>query len=206
MRGGTDQSFSRQLSSLLQRARAGDDAAANQFSRKVIALAHNACIRFGVKETYRDDIVAEVMLVWAKILRDPGFTVHTSCSALVVRMVHNLHLNWLRSPAKNDALLLGRLKGDAGKLLDSMSARAAEWPGARLERQEIQRIVQEVIDDLPEINRRIVCLYYQEGLMQREIADRLGLPKGTVANKLHRVIRVLAKKLGERAGGRSGIA
>ena len=42
-------------------------------------------------------------------------------------------------------------------------------------------------------------MYYEEDLSQPQIADRLGIPLGTVKTRTHHALRVLRRELEERA-------
>lgn len=59
-------------------------------------------------------------------------------------------------------------------------------PSAGLEREEIVRITQEVLDQLPEIFRTVLVLREFDGLAYQEIADVLGISIGTVESRLFR--------------------
>jgi RNA polymerase sigma-70 factor (ECF subfamily) len=51
--------------------------------------------------------------------------------------------------------------------------------------------VRAAMNELPEIYREIIVLYHYENMLYREIADLLGLPLGTVMNRLFRARRKL---------------
>jgi RNA polymerase sigma-70 factor (ECF subfamily) len=53
--------------------------------------------------------------------------------------------------------------------------------------------------DLPEEQRRVVVMRDMEGYVHREVAERLGIPEGTVMSRLHNARRKLRRAL---AGGR----
>ncbi|MCE9594026.1 MAG: sigma-70 family RNA polymerase sigma factor [Planctomycetes bacterium] len=59
-------------------------------------------------------------------------------------------------------------------------------PDSRLEREEIARITQEVLAELPEIFRTVLVLREFEDLPYQEIADILGISIGTVESRLFR--------------------
>lgn len=50
------------------------------------------------------------------------------------------------------------------------------------------------LDQLPELYREVIVLRVREGLPYHEIAERLGLPLGTVKSRLHRA-RALVRRL-----------
>lgn len=62
----------------------------------------------------------------------------------------------------------------------------APAPDARLERDEIARITQGVLDELPEIFRTVLVLREFEDLSYQDIADVLGISIGTVESRLFR--------------------
>jgi RNA polymerase sigma-70 factor (ECF subfamily) len=57
--------------------------------------------------------------------------------------------------------------------------------------------LRELIADLPERQRAVVLLRYQEDLDPSEICTIVGLPVNTVKSHLHRALRSLRAKLGE---------
>ena len=59
-------------------------------------------------------------------------------------------------------------------------------PSATLEREEIARITQEVLEDMPEIFRTVLVLREYEEMAYQDIADMLGISIGTVESRLFR--------------------
>ena len=59
-------------------------------------------------------------------------------------------------------------------------------------RQELRRLAA-ALDQLPDACRQVIWLRRVEGLSQREAAERLGMPEGTVESHLCRGIRALMK-------------
>ena len=58
-------------------------------------------------------------------------------------------------------------------------------PDGIAETLELRGMLKEALAALPEAQRQIVLLHDLEGWKHREIADRLGLPSGTVRPHLH---------------------
>ena len=54
-----------------------------------------------------------------------------------------------------------------------------------IERSEIRQAVARAIDALPEDARRTIPLREIDGLSYKEIAEAMGIPKGTVMSRLH---------------------
>jgi RNA polymerase sigma-70 factor (ECF subfamily) len=72
-------------------------------------------------------------------------------------------------------------------------------PDRETERLELQDVLKDALDDLTEVQREIVLLHDLEGWKHREIADRLGLPSGTVRSHLHFARKALREALGDHA-------
>lgn len=72
-------------------------------------------------------------------------------------------------------------------------------PERETERVELQEVLRDALDGLPEVQREIVLLHDLEGWKHREIADRMGLPSGTVRSHLHFARKALRKVLGAHA-------
>jgi len=75
------------------------------------------------------------------------------------------------------------------EILDSSESAAApaglEAPDVAIERSEIRQAVARAIDALPEDARRTIQLREIDGLSYKEIAEAMGIPKGTVMSRLH---------------------
>jgi RNA polymerase sigma-70 factor (ECF subfamily) len=66
---------------------------------------------------------------------------------------------------------------------------------ADVEHREIARVVRQALDELPEEQHRVIDLAYFEGLSQSAIAERLGLPLGTVKGRFRMGFKKLATSL-----------
>jgi RNA polymerase sigma-70 factor (ECF subfamily) len=90
-------------------------------------------------------------------------------------------------------------------------AEAAPAPDVALQAAELQAHLRHALSDMPEPERQVIVLAYQDELSQSEIADRLGWPIGTVKTRtrraLHRLRAVLTADEGlaalERAPART---
>lgn len=68
-------------------------------------------------------------------------------------------------------------------------------PDRVTETAELRGLLEEAMEDLPEVQREIVMLHDLEGWKHREIAERLDLPPGTVRSHLHFARKALRKAL-----------
>ena len=69
-------------------------------------------------------------------------------------------------------------------------------------RMEIREQLEEGLKGLSEVRREVLLLHDLEGWKHREIAERLGIPDGTVRSHLH----FARKHLRDRMGGLRGSA
>ena len=58
-------------------------------------------------------------------------------------------------------------------------------PEVAAENSELREVLKTALDQLTEVQRQVVVLHDIEGWKHREVADRLGLPAGTVRSHLH---------------------
>ena len=60
---------------------------------------------------------------------------------------------------------------------------------------ELQDVVREAIQSLPEIHKAVVIMYHIEGMGVEEIAKTIKIKKGTVMSRLARARETLRRKL-----------
>ncbi len=101
---------------------------------------------------------------------------------------------WIHRVAVNEALQKLRRKRRRKRIFDdavediSKPTTHSEDPSQRMD-------VRYAIDDLPPRMRQMVELRYYSGLTYEEIADELGVSKGTVGSKLHKARQRLRSRL-----------
>lgn len=72
---------------------------------------------------------------------------------------------------------------------------AEETAPVGLDDAELDRAVARAVAGLPEAERTLFALRYEEGFALADVARIMGLPLGTVKSRLHRLTNVLRKKL-----------
>lgn len=72
-----------------------------------------------------------------------------------------------------------------------------EIPLDLIEQREINQIVKEIVDKMPEDKRACIVLYYFERNTLPEIAEILGIPEGTVKSRLYKARKLLEKEFGK---------
>ena len=93
---------------------------------------------------------------------------------------------WLLAIVRNRARNLVRREvlRDTDVLPETGAARG-RTPEKEAEHAELQERLERALQRLPEVQREIVLLHDLEGWRHREIAERLGIPSGTVRSHLH---------------------
>jgi len=70
-------------------------------------------------------------------------------------------------------------------------------PSAEIDRRWTRSVVRSSLAELPDAERRVLVLAYDEDLSQSQIAARLGLPIGTVKSRTRRAMAILRARLTE---------
>ncbi|MDE2797969.1 MAG: sigma-70 family RNA polymerase sigma factor [Gemmatimonadota bacterium] len=150
-----------------------------------------------------DDLTQEVFLrVWNRADQWSG---QGSFRGWLFRIARNLSLNQLRSQSRRreQPLEMPSLYDEEDEeqpVPGWMIDRAALGPDVQLERAEQRRILQALIDALPEEKREIFQMVYEDEVALREVAERLAIPEGTVKSRLFHARKQLAGAWSRRYG------
>jgi RNA polymerase sigma-70 factor (ECF subfamily) len=132
-----------------------------------------------------EDIVQDTFLKAYRRLET--FQRQSSFSTWLYRIAVNTALDFLkragRSPVQaveDPELSASPIRAQAG------SGVAIASPDATLRREELARITQQVLDELPDIFRTVLVLREFEDLSYQQMADVLGISIGTVESRLFR--------------------
>lgn len=103
---------------------------------------------------------------------------------------------WLMTIVRNRSRNLVRREAlrETDQLPAGTSSRGPT-PEVAAERAELRETLKEALSMIPEVQRQIVLLHDLEGWKHREIAERLGLPSGTVRSHLHFARKALREAL-----------
>jgi len=185
---------------LVDAARAGDAGAFTalvvRYQRKVYAVALGI-----VKDPDQAwDVSQEAFVRVHGHLAE--FKGESSFQTWVMRIASHLSIDSLRRERKNRRDQLEdvgeELIGEAGEGI--LSTPLGNDPSANLLRRELAGRMQQALDGLPEIHRTILVLREVEGLSYEELAERLGVQKGTVMSRLFHARKKMQAALAEYAG------
>ncbi len=188
-------------SEIVKRAQAGDHDAFRILVERYQGRAYGLALRILRNEEQAKDAVQDSFLkVYRSLDRFEG---RAGFYTWLYRIVMNQCLDHKRRDKSdrevewNDESAVGVL--DASELAASPAGRDAdrEAPDVAIERSEIRQAVARAINALPEDARRTIQLREIDGLSYKEIAEAMGIPKGTVMSRLHYARQRLCELLQE---------
>lgn len=179
---------------LMLRFQNGDESAFREIVEQHKLSVLNLCYRFVGNREDAEDIAQDVFI---RILKAaPRYKPNASLSTWIYRITVNVCLNFNRRKkilnffSLNHQYESGQTAED--RLPELMSE---EQPDSELEKKELQKIVQDAIQSLPENQQTVVVLHRYEGLSYQQIADVLDTTVSAVESRLHRAKLNLQKKL-----------
>lgn len=182
---------------LVERARAGDESAFRElydrYHRRVYAVA------LGVVKNRQDalDVVQEAFIKVHKHL--DGFQGSSSFYTWLYRILMNLAIDHVRKHQKaRDVDYDDRVGRDAAAAEDDgvVLPRISEGdPGKMAARRELHAKLHAALAELPEYHRAVILLREVDGLSYEEMAQTLGVPKGTIMSRLFHARRKMQMAL-----------
>ena len=162
------------MADLLQRiAERADPAAFRELYEAYGPRVKAYMMRQGADAGTAEDLAQETLLtVWRKAALYAGD--RGSMTTWVFAIARNLRIDRLRREVPWQELPEGRLT----------EASSEPLPDEAMAEKERQERVQAALAELPPEQKDVVILAYLEGLSHSEIADRLGLPLGTVKSRM----------------------
>jgi RNA polymerase sigma-70 factor (ECF subfamily) len=135
-------------------------------------------------EQNAEDLTQDVLM---KIMRNIG---RLDSPAAFYKWVHritfNMGLNMLRK---------GKRNGKNSSEYDDQVLGNEIDPAESFYSKETAEVVQQCLEALPEKTRNLIQLRYFEGLKEKELAEVLDVPQGTVKSRLHKANKVVREIL-----------
>jgi RNA polymerase sigma-70 factor (ECF subfamily) len=172
---------------LLVRVAEGDDGAMTQLVHTFSPLVRGIARRHQSTGSNADDLVQETMLrLWRSADRfDPAKGNETGFIAAVAR---NAAIDLLRRRATRPSVPVAEPEELASMQANGPTTSATDRVATAL-------TVRAALRSLPPAQRELLRLAYYEHLTQPEIAERLGLPVGTVKSRTFQALRTLRSVL-----------
>lgn len=168
---------------LVRRTLEGEESAFGALVRRYQRAAYAVAVSVTGRHEDAEDAAQEAFLVALKRLEE--------CRA------PDRFGGWLMTIVRNRARNLVRRENLRDMDPMPLGARSTTRPPDRsTEDAEMRALLERALAELPEVQREIVLLHDMEGWKHREIAERLGLPAGTVRSHLHFARKALRKVLG----------
>lgn len=143
-------------------------------------------IRMGAPAEVAEDVAQETLLaVWRKaVTYRPE---RAGASTWVYTIARNLRIDRLRREQRAEAICL----------YDALEPDGPVTPDDQVEAAQHESRVREAIETLPNEQIRVLQLSFFEGLAHGDIAERLGIPLGTVKSRLRLAMARLREHLGD---------
>lgn len=152
----------------------GDEAALGELYDRVSRVAYGLALRVLRDERHAEDAVQEAFLqVWRSAATFRAE--RAKASTWILTLVHRRAVDLVRREERRhaDPLTEDTPVGSSPELTDE-----AAW--LRFERERVQAVLKQ----LPDVQREALELAYYGGFTQSELAERLGVPLGTIKSRM----------------------
>jgi RNA polymerase sigma-70 factor, ECF subfamily len=193
-------------SDLMRRVAEGDEDAFGALYDRYAEVVFGAAIRFLGDRQLAEDVVQDTYLaLWNRA--DRFDQAAGSLLGWLSAIARNRAIDRLRAAGRRPATVSLSAAAQAGESeADALERVVAEGipvasahvdgdPESALLRSWAGALVQSALREMPDLERRPIELAYHDGLTQREIADRLGWPLGTVKTRTRRGLERLRSAL-----------
>ena len=162
-------------------AQNGDEKAMNRILEAVQDMVYYNCLRMLKNEAKAQDAAQDILItVYQKVktLSDPQ-----SYVGWVKRVTAN-HCKSLLCKVNREFLLSENEDGE-DPFANFEDTDEQRIPDKALDNEETRRMINELVDRLPDEQRMCVMLYYYDEMKTREIADALNASEGTIKSRLN---------------------
>ena len=183
-RAMTEEAADRSEEELLARVARGDESALGAVYDRFGRVAYGLALRIVRDEKLAEDAVQDAFLaVWRQAASFRAD--RASARTWVLTLVHRRSVDLVRREERRRAEALAPQSEPTG-------GSAADDAELRTQRAAVQGALAQLPDD----QRRPIELAYYAGLTQSELAERLGLPLGTIKSRMFAGLKRLGELLG----------
>lgn len=186
---------------LIDRVKAGEYEAFEAIFRRHVAQVYRQVFKLIGNEAETEEVVQDVFLaVYEKI---KSFRGDSAFSTWLYRLAMNVAITKLRRRKRSKEVFiedyLPRFQEDGHHLVRPVFNWGDEVD-FRLEKEELQRLILEALNELPPVDKAVIVQSDLEGLSNRDIGDALGLSIPAVKARLHRARLFLRGRLATSLG------
>lgn len=178
---GRTESVVRTDAELIREAQANDHSAFETLVRRYAERAFRAAYRVVRDQQAAEEVLQEALIKAYRAL--PRFEARSSFYTWLYRITVNLALDRRRRAKREPTLEWD--DAIAHQVDPRAQVAVAHDPEIDLRRQEVRALVAEGIQTLPDAQREVLLLREVDGLSYEEIAESMGISKGTVMSRLH---------------------
>jgi len=178
---------------LIKELRGGNRAAFKELFDSFSTLVYNVTYRMLQNKQDAEDVTQEVFFQAYKSLKH--FRAESQLSTWLYRIAVNRSLNHERKRKLERWLSLDFEASEDSAVNSGYPGTTEDGPDDAMEKKDVERIVQEAINSLPDQQRIAILLHRYEELSYEEIAKIMGVTVASVESRLHRAKQTLAKKL-----------
>lgn len=180
---------------LILKAKTGDPGAFRKLVERHQRRAFAIAIGLVRDENDAREIVQEAFLRVHRGLE--SFEGGSSFFTWLYRIVANLSIDAMRKPSRRESEPLDPEIGDDGVDQPLLSRLDGADPLDVVRRGEIRRRIEAALDELPPYHRGVILMRELEGMSYEEMAEAMGVSKGTIMSRLFHARRKLQRALAD---------
>ncbi|MBK8252829.1 MAG: sigma-70 family RNA polymerase sigma factor [Polyangiaceae bacterium] len=180
---------------LIARAQNGDGKAFRKLVERHQRRAYSIALGLVRDQNDAHEIVQEAFLRVYRGLN--SFQGGSSFFTWLYRIVTNLAIDLIRKPGRKDAELVDGQKIDEDTEFPLVSRIDGADPINVMRRREIASRIQAALDALPPYHRGVILMREVEGMSYEEMAQAMGVSKGTIMSRLFHARQKLQRALAD---------
>ncbi len=174
---------------LIRRSRDGNDEALGELFGRYQTQLYGFLVKMTRSRRDAEDLFQETFLRIHRML--DGYREQQRFKSLLFTVASNLCIDHARR--RKTRLAVVEDEHEDFPLAEIADA-GPEWkPDRMLESSQLQELLNEAVDSLPDAQRQLVLLRLETGMTFQEIADLRGEPLGTVLPRMHRAVRSIRR-------------
>jgi RNA polymerase sigma-70 factor (ECF subfamily) len=173
---------------LIERCLKGDQVAWDQIVRMHWRKVFNLAYKFVGRHDEAEDLTQDIFLKIFRALHT--FDRRANFQTWLISISRNLCIDHYRSVRKERETMARDVDS-----ADLMPVSRERGPHAELEQLDLRQLIRQALAELPPALKEAVVLRDLQEFSYQEIADKLGLPEGTVKSRINRGRLELARQL-----------